>query len=432
MNLYLQLSNLLFWFALELSRPTIAFSLAERLESSTQLGALLSFQSLLPLLIALPIGLAGDRIGSRKLLPLGSVLLLGSGTAYGISDWLALADVPYLALVLSAQLLNGLAWLLIWISVQSLLAMAGEQGESTNVTSKRVNLLALTSSLGALSGPAVSGLLYPLGGGSLIWGIFLSAAFVLFLLTLRILRMSPGNIPSSPQANGKAPTPEPALSLPAALASSSFQDLSGERLKGSWSLLGGHLYLFVLLGSLVLFVGSEFRSSFMPAYLTQLSIATGQTGLVLTIGAVGVGIVRLLISMNVIRLQAKMAVALSFAMSVAGVCLLPVMQAWGVPALAFISLLLAVAVGIGEPVLITTILQGAHPLKRSLALAGRLTANRAAMLLSPLLAGFAVQLAGPSAGMAAMGGMMAALGLIAVWLFWKHDAHTNPVRREAR
>jgi len=116
-------------------------------------------------------------------------------------------------------------------------------------------------------------------------------------------------------------------------------------------------------------------------------------------------------------------------MSVSGVCLLPVLQSDGVPALAFVSLLLACAVGIGEPVLISAILNGANPAKRSLALAGRLTANRAAMLLAPLCSGFAVQLAGPSAGIALIGGLLAALSAYAVWLFWRYEAYTYPVRR---
>jgi len=424
MNRYVQSANLLFWFALELSRPTIAFSLAERLESAAQLGALLSFQSFLPLLLALPVGLAGDRLGPHKLLPFGAFLLLGSGAAYGLSEWLVLDDGPYVALVLAAQLLNGLAWLLVWISVQALTAVAGRPGESANATSKRVNLLALTSSLGALAGPAAAGVLYPRGGGGWIWILFLAIAMTVFALGLLIYRQVVGGNLQLLQSGG-------ARASRVAAENGSFEQ-AGSDGKTTWSKLGGSLYLFVLLGSLVLFFGSEFRSTFLPAYLTQQNVSTGQIGLVLTIGAIGVGAVRLLISLNLLKLKPKTAVASSLLMSVAGVALLPALQSEGVAALAFVSLLLAMAVGIGEPVLIAAILRGAHPLKRGLALAGRLTANRAAMLLAPLCASLAIQLAGPTAGIVALGGAMAALGLVAAALFWREEAHSHLVRREAR
>ncbi|GBF73643.1 putative MFS transporter, partial [Paenibacillus sp. 598K] len=188
MNRYLQLLNLVFWFALELSRPAVAFSLAERLSSTTSLGLLLSVQSLLPLLLAIPIGIAGDRLGARLMLPVGAALMLCSGVVYWATGSLVLPDRGYVVAMLIAQVLNGLAWLLVWIATQALVSSAGTPGLSSaaagEATRKRVQMLALTASLGALAGPAVSGWLHPLGDGSVVWLVFVAAAGALLLLAV--------------------------------------------------------------------------------------------------------------------------------------------------------------------------------------------------------------------------------------------------------
>ncbi|WP_256760113.1 MFS transporter [Cohnella sp. WQ 127256] len=401
MNIFLQINNLIFWFVLELSRPTLSFSLAERVESPTQLGMLLAFQSVLPLLLAIPIGLAGDRLGPQKLLPVGSLLLLVSGLFYLAADQMQVVDSGYLLLILAGQLASGVAWLLVWISTQSLVSMSVTKLEKGNETSKRVNLLALTSSIGALGGPVTSGFLYPIGGGRMIWIVFLITVGVHLCLSYQISRMANGKAErsKSPLAEG---TPIP----------------SGRRGRGLTD-LGGPLYLFVILASLVLFFGSEFRASYMPAYLSQSGLDTQSIGIVLTIGAIGVGVARLLISLNVLRFDPRVTICLALGMSVAGVALLPVMQWGGVATLAPISLLLAVGVGIGEPVLIFTILQHAKPLRRSLALAGRLTANRAAMLLAPVCSGLAVSMLGATPGIVLLSICMAVVGIIAASIFCK-------------
>jgi sugar phosphate permease len=185
-----------------------------------------------------------------------------------------------------------------------------------------------------------------------------------------------------------------------------------------------------LLASLVLFFGSELRASFMPAYLAQSGVDTKRIGTVLTAGAFAVGIVRLLISANLLRLGERAAVGLSFSMTIAGVALLPLASASGPAAMAAVSVLLAAAVGIGEPVLIYAIIKHAGAAKRSLALAGRLTANRAAMLAAPIGAGFAVQAAGPALGLPILGAMLAVISVIAGGLFWRHGSNRqNDLRK---
>ncbi|RXZ78559.1 MFS transporter [Paenibacillaceae bacterium] len=403
LSLILQINNLLFWFVLELSRPTLAFSLAERVDSPARLGMLLAFQSLLPLFLAIPVGMAGDRLGPRRLLPLGSMLLIGSGMTYLAAEQMKIADGSYFVLILTAQLTNGVAWLLIWIATQSLVStgVIEKRGE----TRQRVNMLALTSSIGALAGPITSGFLYPLGGAITVWMTFLCLVVVHLFLSVCIYRMTAASLTNT--------------------GPNAADTFSVTMQRSGWADLGGPIYLFVLLASLVLFVGSEFRGSFMPAYLSQLGTDTRSIGIVLTVGAAGVGIARLLISLNLLRLKPRVSVALALGMSISGVALLPLMQYGGVGALAVISLLLAVGVGIGEPVLIYTILHATKPFKRSLALAGRLTANRAAMLISPLCAGYAVQSLGAAGGMAALSAAMAVVGIIAVWLFYRHTPEPN-------
>ncbi|GBF78461.1 hypothetical protein PA598K_07107 [Paenibacillus sp. 598K] len=80
------------------------------------------------------------------------------------------------------------------------------------------------------------------------------------------------------------------------------------------------------------------------------------------------------------------------------------------------------AVGIGEPVLILAVIRCAAPARRSLALAGRLTANRLAMLLAPLAAGAAIQLAGAGPGLLLLGLLLALIATGAARLFWKYGS----------
>lgn len=409
---YLQAGNLLFWFALELSRPAVAFSLAERISSTSTLGMLLAVQSLLPLFLALPIGLAGDRLGARHLLPCGAALMIGSGLGYWAADGLDLSDGGYVACILGAQLLNGVAWLLVWISTQSLLTVSGEGKAATR---NSVNLLALTASIGALGGPAVSGWLYPLGGGA-VWLLFLVMASGLTLIALRVRKLA-GRVDLRMTASqgGRAGGQDS--------RSISDEQFDGKNIRP--------MYAFVLLASFVLFVGAELRASFMPAYLTQSGVHTPTIGAVLTAGAVAVGIVRLLISANLLKLGERATVGLSFSMTVAGVALLPLASDSGPAAMAAVSVMLAAAVGIGEPLLIVTILKHVREAKRGLALAGRLTANRAAMLVAPMGAGFAIHAAGPALGLPILGFLLAIISVIAGALFWRYGVNQQDDLRKA-
>lgn len=140
-------------------RPMLALYFADKGYDTALVGIIMSVQSIMPLLFAIPIGGLIDKIGPRR-----SVF---AGTAVGvISCTMLLAGTMYdrIVLIIISQILYGVATILIWSAIQATISLSARLIEEKGASEKLLSNFTFVTSLAQLVGPAAGGFFADYGG----------------------------------------------------------------------------------------------------------------------------------------------------------------------------------------------------------------------------------------------------------------------------
>ncbi|MEO7743538.1 MAG: MFS transporter [Usitatibacter sp.] len=322
-----------------------------------QVGVLAAMFAAFPLLLAVHAGKISDRIGVKRPIVWGAVVI-----AAGISLPLVVSGLAGLIL---ASALVGLGHIFFHVSIHNLIGGYGA-GEART---RNFATFSLGASVSAFIGPALAGISIDFQG-------FPATHVLLALVALSpaaLLLARPGIVPQH--------TP-PAKS---------------ESAGGSLELLRDPGLLRTLIMSGVTLTGIELFSFYFPVYGRSIGLSASAIGMVMSCYAVAAFLVRMGMPRATRHLGEVGVLTASLFMAGATYLLVPmVSQAW---LLALIAFLLGIGLGCAQPLTIILTYNHAPPGRSGEALGLRLTANKLTQILVPL----------------AFGAMGSAFGLIPVF-----------------
>jgi MFS family permease len=349
-------------------RPTTAYRAIELGVPTAWLGVLTASFAVVPLFVAVPSGQATDRFGERRVMLVGSVLLLLSGGVFLVPG------LGAAGLVLGSVVL-GTGHLFSVVGQQA--AVANSAGPGTFDTA--FGYYTFAASLGQAIGPA----LITLAGGAeaiphtgVIFAVATGLAATLLPCTL-LLRL-----PERERTAGSSET------------------------GGLRTLLRLPGLVRALLISCVVLAAVDITLVYLPALGADHGLAAGFVGLLLTLRAVASMTSRLFLGRLVRLVGRRRLMIVCVALSAAA------MAAVGLPlppaATAALVVLLGLGLGVGQPLTMSWLAEVAPPGLRGRAMSLRLTGNRLGQVLIPSTVGLV------AAGVGAAGVLWATAGALAV------------------
>jgi MFS family permease len=355
-----------------LSGSRVAVSLAALAQGATPftVGALVSLYAVLPMLLAVPAGRFCDRVGARRPMLAGCVLI-----AAGASLPVLFAGMP--ALYASAALL-GVGFMVFQVAAQN---ATGELGGSSRAQS--FSLLAL--------GYSVSGFLGPLAAGVVIdWRGF-AAAFALFasvpLVPLAVLAVAQLGLPG----------PHPAA-------------VPGRR--GAFLELLRHPTLRrVFAINALLAIAWDLHTVFVPIYGARLGLSASQIGMILSSFAAATFVIRF--AMPTLARRVREQQVLTAALFVAGGVYLLFPFARSAPPLALLSFCLGLGLGSAQPMVMSLLHLHSPPGRMGEAAGVRMALVQSMAVAVPLVFGALGTSVGVGPVFWSVGAGLAASGLLA-------------------
>jgi MFS family permease len=355
-------------------RPTSTYRALELGIPATWLGVLSACFAVAPLILAVPSGHAVDRFGERRVMLVGSALVVAAAAAFVLLG----GGVP--GLVVGSVLL-GTGHLCSVVGEQALVANATPAGRHDTA----FGCYTFAASLGQALGP---GLILLFGGSRTIpatGAIFVSAlgiAAALVVVTL-LLRSS-----ARARTSGDA------------------DDTGGMR-----TLLRRPGLLRALTVSCVVLAAVDITLVYLPALGTERGIASGAVGTLLTLRAAASMISRLFLGRLAARLGRRALLVGSVALSAVGLAVAVVpMPLW---ALAVVVVALGFGLGAGQPLTMSWLAESTPPGLRGRAMSLRLTGNRVGQVVVPSAAGLLAAGAGAGGVLALTAAGLAAAGVAA-------------------
>ena len=326
-------------------RVTVALYALSHGASPLVVGTLMGLYAFLPMLLAVSAGRLSDRLGVRRPMLVGSC-----GIAIGAAIPCLL---PGIAPLYVATSLIGVSFMLFQISMQNATGAFGPPSERA----KNFSLLALGYSISLLGGPLVAGFLID------------HASFTTAFAVLAILPL----VPIVVLARGMIALPGPHRAQATDAKGGLVELLSNKRLRR----------VFIING--LLSMAWDLHSFFIPIYGTKIGLSASRIGVILASFAAATFVVRLF--MPRIAQRFSEFEVLTAALFVAGVAfaLFPFVEQVGV--LMSLSFTLGLALGSGQP-MVMSLLYSMAPAGRMGEAAGvRMTIINASTFAMPLLFG---------------------------------------------
>ena len=361
-------------------RPTATYRAVELDVPTHWLGALAASFAIVPLVLAVPSGHAADRFGERRVMVVGSLLVLLSSAAF----------------VLLADSVGGIVLASVVLGLGHLCSVVGQQAMVANGTPRErydtaFGHYTFATSVGQAVGP---GLIVLFGGEATIprtSDIFLWATGLTVVLVVLSLLL--------PRTRGHAGT--------VGGAGGSVRDLL--RKPG---------LVRALTVSCVVLAAVDITLVYLPALGAERGIAAGTVGLLLTLRATASMTSRLFLGRLVAWMGRRRLLLGSLALSATSLALTPVpMPLW---LLGVVVVLVGLGLGAGQPLTMSWLAETTPPGMRGRAMSLRLTGNRLGQVLVPSAAGLLAVGAGASGVLALTAAGLASVGVAARRL------HTDP------
>ncbi len=345
-------------------------------------GIVLASRQFLPMLLSIHGGALMDRFGVRR-------VMLGFA-AMAIVIPLFYPLLPFIPAVVVLQMLSGLAVMLCWVGVQS---MIGQIMQGHPVYTGR---LTLSTRIGVFVGPPLAGAMWDLGGPWAAFGFLTLWATGAFVCTLLVPAPEADRVA---EEGARAPTP-PKIGL---------RDLlpNPRDYVAAFSLLGIPAIAMVIGATMLRHSGVGMQSSFYIVYLGQIGISGTAIGTLISV----TGIFGALGSLFVGRLARLVAPRLLLLVGVAiGTTMIMITPLLG----AYVLLLIAQSLrglcsGIASSMEISLMARSAGATSQGKGAALRLTMGRTVAVIVPVVMGAVVELAGLENSFYIVGGAILAL-----------------------
>ncbi|MGO4887590.1 MFS transporter [Anaerobacillus sp. MEB173] len=346
------LISMLFLTGIVGTRPLIPLLSHELYASAIEIGIIISLYSFLPFILAVKVGKVVDKIGCKQ--PIIISVIIGGIALFIPYFFLSMIGIYF------SQILAGIAQLLFVVAAQS---FAGSN-ESDKVREKNVLFFSLGVAIGSFLGPLIGGLFSDILGYRQAFGI-LTGVSLSSLLFIYILRDTKQNKKDQIDKANEYKT----------LELFQIQNLRKAFLLSMLVLLGKDMYI-----------------AFFPLLLKENNASDSLIGTIIAIhSAAGIisrwGLPKLLEYMNRHHI-----IVLTIVSS--GLCFVFMAFMEGYVFIAILSFLLGVALGIAQPLSVSTTINYLPKNRIGEGLGVRLSLNRLTQMSSPLVLGFVAQFFG--------------------------------------
>lgn len=360
--------------AVSMARPAVSYHALALGADARAVGAVAAVYALLPLAVAVPLGRRTDRgrcgpllIAGVALVAAGCALSGTAGSLPALAAWSGLMGLGHLAFVIGAQ---------------SLVARRSKRGEQD----RNFGLFTIGASLGQLFGPLFAGWLVDDSHGAGVAesssALALSASGALAVCAYATLwRVERTGRPDRTGAT------EPAQ-----------QTIPVRRILRAKGVPAG------IFTSLAVLSATDVLTAYLPVVGEERGIAPATVGVLLSLRA-GASVASRLVLPPMMKWLGRQALLVSSCVVAAVFCgLLAVpVPVW---ALACALVVLGFALGVGQPLTMSTVVQAAPPGARSTALALRLTGNRLGQVAAPAGAGLVAGVAGAASPFVLLGALL--------------------------
>nr|MDT0659766.1 MFS transporter [Micromonospora sp. DSM 115978] len=354
-------------------RPTTTYRAIELDVPTVWLGLLAASFAAVPLLLAVPSGQAVDRLGERRVMITGALLLCASAATF-----LLLGHT--VAGLVAASVVLGSGHLCSVVAQQALVANSTPASRYDTAFGHYTFAAALGQSLGP-------GLILVFGGDQTIphtTMIFAGAA----------------TLTAVPLTASLMLRPPPRHVVPATSADS-----------GMWDLLRRPRLVRALTVSCVILAAVDITLVYLPALGAERGIAAGTIGALLTLRAAASMTSRLFLGRLSAALGRRRLLIGSIALSAAGLAVMPLpLPLWALMATVAVA---GLGLGAGQPLTMSWLAESTPPGLRGRAMSLRLTGNRFGQVVLPTAAGLLAAGSGAGGVLAATAAGLAAVGVAA-------------------
>jgi len=321
------------------------------------IGIVVGAQSLLPLFLAVPAGGLADRVGFRTVTLVGGFCMCLAAVVFYISG----SIYP----LITGQVLGGLGELSVWLCAQA--AITGI-GDSTS-KARYLGYFGFAIALGQAAGPGMAGFAADLTGYR---NAFLLPLAFSVLVLVAALRMP--NIEAGVQAPDESET-------------TGIRDRRG--FLAQFAQAGGLLQQprtrAALLCTFVMIFTKTVRQSFFPVLLRGYGYSASTIGMLVSLMEGSSTVVRLFLGSMLKVLREDTLLLAGMVLGITATTITPLTMS--LPLLAIGSLIAGIGVGLNLPLTMSLIAGDAPERLRGLAMGIRLTGNRAAQFVSPVIFG---------------------------------------------
>lgn len=355
-------------FAINASRPLASYQAIGLDASVAQLGLIATSFAIVGVVLAIPVGNAVDRTGSRRFVAGGSLLIAGGCFAHALTD-------SFLVIV-ALQLVFGAGLIFAAVGLQSLVASLGDPDRSE----WRFGMFTATVSIGQVIGPLVGGALseWSVAAGLAPAGdpFGARAAFAILAAIVAVASIATFFLPASAPAAQRAERP-------------------AIKLRGSvGQVMRAPSMVPAMWASMVVLCAIDVLAIYLPAIGIERGWSVGFVSLLLAVRAGASFAVRLALQVVVDRFGRRWPLIIMGVGAAAAIALLvaPLPDAGAIAVMAIAGLCL----GLGQPMTMAWVARAAPPELTGTALSVRLAANRVGQMTIPLAIGLAAGVASTS------------------------------------
>ncbi|MDX1484700.1 MAG: MFS transporter [Alphaproteobacteria bacterium] len=364
-----------------------------------EIGIMIGARSLLPFLLAIHGGVMMDRLGTRRMMLVFTLISTALVPLYPLSPW-------FPALV-ALQMMTGLLGNLSWIGAQTLIARIG-RGDP-----HYLGMFSFASRVGSIGAPALIGLIWDLTGH---WG-----AFAACTLSSLALFGSTALVPRWAETHG---LPKAGDAAPAA-------PIRWGDLLPRWRDYADCLALLavpaVALGiaiALLRHTPTTIQASFYITYLKEIGLQATVIGALISCAEVTGAFGSLLAAPLMRRFPAHW-ILIAFTVLTIGMMTLTPVLGGIIALLGAAQILRGAAHGLLHPATFSVISRALDPETQARGIALRTTGNRLGAVLLPVIMGFVAEAAGVEASFLIIGGGLLAIVAVIAVLVARSDAFSE-------
>ncbi|WP_052144862.1 MFS transporter [Halalkalibacter okhensis] len=362
MYIILLVIHFLFHTSLFALKPVVSLYANSQGASALTIGALVSVYAFTPMLTALYVGKWLDRFGAKTMMFIGSSL-----TLLAVSIPVFNVSIPSIFIT---QMLLGFSQIFIVVSIQKTV------GNLSGSRDKLIATLTFVGSGGSLVGPLIAGFTYDLFG---VKAAFVTIVCLVSIGWFLILLLRKEQFPNFKQSLNNT-------------SESSFKLLMNTKLRNA-----------LLIGGMVLY-SKELFTAYFPIYASGVGVSASLIGIILSILAGASMVVRIIQHHLVHKFGRNHILFTTMVVSGLSYALVPLYQD-PIP-LIILAVFLGAGLGLGQPLSLVYAINNSPEGRQGEVLGMRITINRGAQFIAPILFGMIGSFAGISPIFWATGGCL--------------------------